>query len=202
MLFWNVITSTFFHIKSFIYIYLYIYIYIYIYSKLATIVEGDPKAPFSLATKAKCRGERYSFPWIDLLYPWSLPCLCWVLSKVVSSTSVWVFGMTRPGIEPRSPVFTSSSSIIQLITSYNIYNVLPDQQEIIYVSPVRTRDLVWKTNRKWRERERERERVCVCVSRKSVLSKRLHDDDDDFLKESVDKLLKFYFRTFFLLIFH
>ena len=32
--------------------------------KLATIAEGDPKAPFSIATTPRYRGERYSFPWI------------------------------------------------------------------------------------------------------------------------------------------
>ena len=41
--------------------------------KLATIVEGDPKAPFSFATTPRCRGGRYSFPWISLLYPLSVP---------------------------------------------------------------------------------------------------------------------------------
>ena len=30
--------------------------------KLATIVEGDPKAPFSIATTPRCRGGCYSFP--------------------------------------------------------------------------------------------------------------------------------------------
>ena len=30
--------------------------------KLATIVEGNPKAPFSIATTPMCRGGRYSFP--------------------------------------------------------------------------------------------------------------------------------------------
>ena len=40
--------------------------------KLATLVEGDPKAPFSIASTPKCRGRRYSIPWIALLYPWSL----------------------------------------------------------------------------------------------------------------------------------
>ena len=44
---------------------IYIYIYIYIY-KLATIVEGNPKAPFSIATAPRCTGGRYSFP--GLLY--------------------------------------------------------------------------------------------------------------------------------------
>ena len=38
-----------------------------------------------------------SLPLIRTLY-------CWVLSKVVSSTIFRVFGMTRPGIEPRSSV--------------------------------------------------------------------------------------------------
>ena len=34
--------------------------------KLATIVEGNLKAPFSIATTPMCRGGRYSFP--GLLY--------------------------------------------------------------------------------------------------------------------------------------
>ena len=34
--------------------------------KFATIVEGNPKAPFSIATTPMCRGGRYSFP--GLLY--------------------------------------------------------------------------------------------------------------------------------------
>ena len=31
------------------------------------LVEGDPKAPFSIATTARCRGGRYSFPGIAIL---------------------------------------------------------------------------------------------------------------------------------------
>ena len=42
--------------------------------KLVTSFEGDPKISFSIATAPKCRGERYSFPWIAPLYSWSLPC--------------------------------------------------------------------------------------------------------------------------------
>ena len=38
----------------------------------------------------------FTLPLIRILY-------CWVLSKEVSSTILKVFGMTRPGIEPRSP---------------------------------------------------------------------------------------------------
>ena len=37
--------------------------------KLATVVEGDQKAPFSIATTPRCRGGRYSFSRIALLYP-------------------------------------------------------------------------------------------------------------------------------------
>ena len=36
-------------------------------NKLVTIVKGDPKAPFSIATTPRCRGGRYSLPWIALL---------------------------------------------------------------------------------------------------------------------------------------
>ena len=52
---------------------IYIYIYIYIYIKLATVVEGDLKAPFSLATTTRCRVECNSFSWIAPFYPWSVP---------------------------------------------------------------------------------------------------------------------------------
>ena len=49
-----------------------IYIYIYIYKvkvKFATVVEGDPKAPFSIATTPRCTGWCYSFPSIVHSYP-------------------------------------------------------------------------------------------------------------------------------------
>ena len=41
---------------------------------LATFVEGDPKAPFSIATTPRCKGGRYSIHLIAPLYPWSLLC--------------------------------------------------------------------------------------------------------------------------------
>ena len=34
-----------------------------------TVVKGDPKAPFSIATTPRCRGGPYSFPQIAPLYP-------------------------------------------------------------------------------------------------------------------------------------
>ena len=36
--------------------------------KFATVVDGDPKAPFSIATTPKCREGRYSIPWIVPVY--------------------------------------------------------------------------------------------------------------------------------------
>ena len=38
--------------------------------KLATVVEGDQKASFSIATTSRWRREHKSFPWIAPLYPW------------------------------------------------------------------------------------------------------------------------------------
>ena len=37
--------------------------------KLVTLVKGDLKAPFSIATTPKCRGGCYFNPWIALLFP-------------------------------------------------------------------------------------------------------------------------------------
>ena len=43
------------------------------FQKLATFIEGDLKAPFSIATTPRCRGGCYSIPRIDHFYSWSLP---------------------------------------------------------------------------------------------------------------------------------
>ena len=50
-------------------VYIYIYIYKQVKVKLATVVEGVQKAPFSIATTPRCRRRHYSFPWIAPLYP-------------------------------------------------------------------------------------------------------------------------------------
>ena len=39
-----------------------------LWNKLPTVVGGDPKAPFSIATTPRCRGGHYSLPWIGPLY--------------------------------------------------------------------------------------------------------------------------------------
>ena len=75
-----------FNICALIYIYIYIYMCVCVcvcvcvcmcvcvISKLksATVVEGDPKAPFSIATTPRCSGGNYSFPWIAPLCRWSV----------------------------------------------------------------------------------------------------------------------------------
>ena len=68
--------------------------------KLATVVEGDLKAPFSIATKSRCRGGHYFLPRIPPLYPWyvSSNAECWTRKYQVP-----FFGMTRPRTEPWCP---------------------------------------------------------------------------------------------------
>ena len=83
--------------------------------KLTTIVEGDLKAPFSIATTLGCREGRYSIHWIAPLYPWSVPYNAEWLSKAASSTIFWAFGMTRPGIKSRSPGSLMNTLHIRLI---------------------------------------------------------------------------------------
>ena len=48
---------------------IYIQQEILIIVKLPTVVEGDPKAPFPIATTLRCKKGHYSIPWIAPLYP-------------------------------------------------------------------------------------------------------------------------------------
>ena len=92
-------------------------------NKLATVVEGDPKAPFSIGTTSRCSEGRCSFPRIDPHYSWSVPNnLC----KEESSTIFWVFGMTRPGIEPKS-------SGTAIIFNRNLSPLAIKEKSIIYI---------------------------------------------------------------------
>ena len=64
---------------------------------MATIVEGDLKAPFS------CRGERYVFPWIAPLYPWSLPYNAVSVKQGGIKYHFLSFWYDSTGIDPKSP---------------------------------------------------------------------------------------------------
>ena len=56
---------------------------------------------------------------------------CWVLSKAVSSTIFRVFGMTRPGFNPRSPGPLANTLPIRSMSRYQ-----PRTGEISYVSQI------------------------------------------------------------------
>ena len=68
--------------------------------KLATVVEGNQKAPFSIATTLRCRGGHYSFPRIAPLYPWYVPYIVPFLKVLVLSDL---------GLNPSLPVPTWSN---------------------------------------------------------------------------------------------
>ena len=69
---------------------------------MATFVEGDKKALFSIGTTPRYRGGRYSFPGLlHLTFDAYLTMLS--VKQGGIKQYFWVFGMTRPGIEPQSP---------------------------------------------------------------------------------------------------
>ena len=77
--------------------------------KLGTLVEGDPKAPFLIATTPRC-GEGAT-PFSGLLH-FTLDLYLIVLS------AKQVFGMTRLGIEPRSPGRLANTLLIRPMNIY------------------------------------------------------------------------------------
>ena len=70
--------------------------------KLATVVEGDQKAPFPIATTPRCKGVRYSFPWTAPLYPWYVPYIAECYARRYQVPYFESLVKTRPGTEPRS----------------------------------------------------------------------------------------------------
>ena len=62
--------SLFINIPNYIIIDTYAHTHTYIYINWPRVVEGDQKALFSIAITLRCRGERYSFPWIVPLHAW------------------------------------------------------------------------------------------------------------------------------------
>ena len=70
--------------------------------KLATVVWSYPKAPFSIATTLRCKGE--ATPFLELLhFTFDMYLIMLSAKQWGIKYPVWVFGMTQPGIEPRSP---------------------------------------------------------------------------------------------------
>ena len=77
-------------------------IFFNILSKSATVVEGDQKVPFSIVTTPRCRGGNYSFSLDCSTLPFTLIILS-VKQGGIKYHFFKVFGMTQPGIKPRSP---------------------------------------------------------------------------------------------------
>ena len=105
---------------------------------MATIVEGNPKAPFSIATTPRYRGGRYSFP--GLLYFTLDPYL--IMLSVKQGGIKYHFlslCMTRPRIEPRSPgplanTLTGIYEFSQFMNLFNLANFRPNLYELyIYI---------------------------------------------------------------------
>ena len=85
------------HTHTHTHTHIYIYIYIYI-SKLATVVEGDLKVPFSLITPSRCSGGTNPFPGLFHFTQDSYQIMLRVKQSSIKYHFL-VFGMTRPGIE-------------------------------------------------------------------------------------------------------
>ena len=84
------------------------------------MVEGDVKAPFSIATTVRCKGGRYSFPWIALrtLDPYFIT-LCVKQGDI--EYHFCFSGMTQLGIEPRFPEPLANSLTVMYIIHPNTY---------------------------------------------------------------------------------
>ena len=63
--------------------------------KVNLLIEGDTRAPFSIATTPKGRGGHHSFLWITPLYSWSLLSVKQGSIKYHFLSLWYDFGMTR-----------------------------------------------------------------------------------------------------------
>ena len=156
--------------------------------KLATIVEGNPKAPFSIATTTMCRGGRYSFP--GLLYFTLDPYLIMLSVKQggikYHFLSLW-YDSTWDWTQVSRAIGEHSNPYIYIYIYRNLYQcwrgkdeliiiffsrpllldvpVLADQWELMYISSARTPGVFWKTSQDrwtiWTDRKRVRKnRTC------------------------------------------
>ena len=94
--------------------------------KLATLVEGDPKTPFSIATTLRCKGRRYSIAWIAPLYLWYAPynaeCKTRWHQVPFFESLVWLDLGLKPGLTENwrtlfiRPMFTISKQVVTFLT--------------------------------------------------------------------------------------
>ena len=91
--------------------------------KLATLVEGDSKALFSLATTPRCRGGHYSLSWIAALYPWSIPynaeCKARWHQVPFFESLVWL----NPGLNPGLPDHKRMSNCLYMYVCARVRSI-------------------------------------------------------------------------------
>ena len=86
--------------------------------KFVTVVEGDQKDLFTIASTLRCWRRALLLSLDYSILPLILTLYCWVLSKEVSSTIFKVFGMTQSGIEPRSSGTLSNTLPTRLMSRF------------------------------------------------------------------------------------
>ena len=90
--------------------------------KLVTLVEGNPKAPISIATTPRCWGGCYSILWITPLYPWFLPynakCEAMQHQVLFFKSLVWLDMELNPGLPDYWWTHKSFSQMSIIVTSF------------------------------------------------------------------------------------
>ena len=99
----------------------YIYIYIYIYIYMFFLADHSQRLPFN-SYYIEVWGFAPPFP--RLLHTLDLYLIMLSVSKVVSNTIFWVFGMTQPGIEPQSPRPLVNTQLIRPMARLYIYTYI------------------------------------------------------------------------------
>ena len=102
---------------------------------MATIVEGNPKTPFSIATTPRCRGGRNPFPWLYIyiyIYIYIYTCVCVCLLMCIS-VSVCDYAYlpnpsARAGYDTRS-IFKRSLTGLNSECSFSLTSCLTKVEE-------------------------------------------------------------------------
>ena len=104
------------------------------------IVEGDccrrwSEGSFFISYYTKVLGRMLLFSLDCSTLSWIHTLLFWALSKAASSTIFWVFGITRPGIEPWSPS--------PLANKYSTQNIRLTNLKGLYLLNLSTVSRMW-----------------------------------------------------------
>ena len=92
-------------------------------SKVGDRSRGQLEGPLFNSYYTKMSGRTLLLSLDSSTLPLIRTLYCWVLSKVVSITIFWVFAMTRPGIEPRSPRPLANTLPISPMSRYQLYTI-------------------------------------------------------------------------------